>query len=57
VSEYPDDPPLEGDPTEVIEEGDGPKDAGVPLQGDATEVVPLSATTTDDEDSRLNLSE
>lgn len=37
----PDDPPLKGDDTEVIEEGDEPGDAGVPLQGDSVENAPF----------------
>jgi hypothetical protein len=57
VTVRPDDPPLDGDQTEVVEEGDSPKDEGVTLQGDATEVVPFSAAGADDGDSRLDLSE
>lgn len=57
MTRRPDDPPLEGDETEVLQEGDGTEDSGTALQGDATEVLPLSAGSGDDEGSSLNLSD
>jgi hypothetical protein len=48
VTRRPDDPPLEGDETEVLEEGDATEDSGTTLQGDATETLPLSAGSSDD---------
>jgi hypothetical protein len=46
--------PVPPDETEPVEEGDRPA-ADVPVKGDQTEAVPLSASR--DEGTRLNLSD